>query len=56
MNCYSASIRIKYAEGKKYIILNIPNEKIDAVCKLLPGMKAPTVTPLVEQGWSSLNR
>jgi len=44
----------KNAEGKKYIILNIPNEKIDAVCKLLPGMKAPTVTPLVEQGWSSL--
>ncbi|MBN1463670.1 MAG: ATP phosphoribosyltransferase [Paludibacteraceae bacterium] len=44
----------KNAEGKKYIILNIPNDKIDAVCKLLPGMKAPTVTPLVEQGWSSL--
>ncbi len=44
----------KNAEGKKYIILNIPNDKIDAVCELLPGMKAPTVTPLVEEGWSSL--
>ena len=44
----------KNAEGNKYIIMNIPNDKIPEVCKLLPGMKSPTVTPLVEQGWSSL--
>ena len=45
----------KNAEGKKYIILNIPNDKIEEVCKILPGMKAPTVTPLVKEGWSSLH-
>ncbi len=45
----------KNAEGKKYIILNIPNDKIDAVCELLPGMKSPTVTPLATKGWSSLH-
>ncbi len=45
----------KNAEGKKYILLNIPNDKIDAVCKLLPGMKSPTVTPLKQEGWSSLH-
>ena len=45
----------KNAEGKKYIILNIPNEKISEVCKILPGMKAPTVTPLIKEGWSSLH-
>ena len=44
----------KNAEGKKYIILNIPNDKIEEVCALLPGMKSPTVTPLVQEGWSSL--
>ncbi len=44
----------KNAEGKKYIILNIPNDKIDEACALLPGMKSPTVTPLVQEGWSSL--
>ncbi|MBO6005509.1 MAG: ATP phosphoribosyltransferase [Paludibacteraceae bacterium] len=44
----------KNAEGNKYIIMNIPNDKIPEVCKLLPGMKSPTVTPLVEEGWSSL--
>jgi ATP phosphoribosyltransferase len=45
----------KNAEGKKYIILNVPNDKISQVCKLLPGMKSPTVTPLAENGWSSLH-
>jgi ATP phosphoribosyltransferase len=44
----------KNAEGKKYIILNVPNDKISQVCELLPGMKSPTVTPLLENGWSSL--
>lgn len=44
----------KNAEGKKYIILNIPNDKIEEACALLPGMKSPTVTPLVQEGWSSL--
>jgi len=43
------------AEGKKYIILHIPNEKINEVCKLLPGMKSPTITPLAEKGWSSMH-
>ncbi len=46
---------VKAAEGKKYIILNIPNEKIAEVTKLLPGMKSPTVTPLAESGWSSMH-
>lgn len=45
----------KNAEDKKYIILNIPNDKIDDVCNLLPGMKSPTVTPLVKEGWSSMH-
>lgn len=44
----------KNAEGKKYIILNIPNDKISAVSSILPGMKAPTITPLNTEGWSSL--
>ncbi|MCQ2375173.1 MAG: ATP phosphoribosyltransferase [Salinivirgaceae bacterium] len=44
----------KNAEGKKYIILNIPNNKIQAATELLPGMKSPTVTPLATEGWSSL--
>lgn len=44
----------KNAEGKKYIAMNIPTDKIEEVGKLLPGMKAPTITALDTPGWSSL--
>ncbi len=44
----------KNAEGKKYIVLNIPNDKIADATKLLPGMKAPTITRLETEGWSSM--
>lgn len=46
---------VRAAEGKKYIILNVLNTKIAEVCQLLPGMKSPTVTPLAEDGWSSVH-
>lgn len=44
-------------EGKqnKYILLNAPNSAIESICAVLPGMKSPTVLPLVNEGWSSLH-
>ncbi|WOD43327.1 ATP phosphoribosyltransferase [Hwangdonia lutea] len=39
----------------KYILLNAPNEKIDDIISLLPGMKSPTVLPLAQEGWSSVH-
>lgn len=39
----------------KYILLNAPNESIDPIIKILPGMKSPTVLPLAESGWSSIH-
>ena len=48
------SVTEQIIDGKKYIVLNIPNDKIEAVSKILPGMKAPTITPLNTKGWSSL--
>lgn len=46
---------VRAAENKKYILLNAPNDKIADICALLPGMKSPTVMPLLEEGWSSLH-
>lgn len=46
---------VQKAEGKKYILLNAPNENLDEIIKLLPGMKSPTVLPLAETGWSSIH-
>jgi len=43
------------AKNTKYILLNVPNEKIEAVSQLLPVLKSPTVLPLAEPGWSSLH-
>jgi ATP phosphoribosyltransferase len=44
-------------EGKqnKYILLNAPNAAIEKICSLLPGMKSPTILPLVNKDWSSLH-
>ncbi len=45
---------VQAAKNNKYIILNAPNDAISAIAALLPGMKAPTVTPLATAGWSSM--
>ena len=46
---------VQKAKNNKYILLNVPNDKIQAVSSLLPVMKSPTVLPLAEEGWSSLH-
>uniref|UniRef100_UPI00404AD992 ATP phosphoribosyltransferase n=1 Tax=Flavobacterium sp. TaxID=239 RepID=UPI00404AD992 len=46
---------VKNASENKYILLNAPNESIQKICKVLPGMKAPTILPLAVAGWSSLH-
>ncbi|MRX63952.1 ATP phosphoribosyltransferase [Maribacter luteus] len=43
------------ARQSKYVLLNAPNDRLDAVIKLLPGMRSPTVLPLAEEGWSSVH-
>jgi ATP phosphoribosyltransferase len=44
-------------EGRnnKYVLLNAPNEKIEEIVSLLPGMRSPTVLPLAAEGWSSIH-
>ncbi|MEM0516786.1 ATP phosphoribosyltransferase [Aequorivita flava] len=39
----------------RYVLLNVPNDKIDEIIKILPGMKSPTLLPLAEEGWSSIH-
>ena len=43
------------AKESRYILLNAPNDKIDAISKILPVLKSPTVLPLNKEGWSSLH-
>lgn len=41
--------------NSRYILLNAPNDKLEAVINVLPGMRSPTVLPLAEKGWSSVH-
>ena len=43
------------AKESKYILLNAPNDKIEAISNILPVLKSPTVLPLNKEGWSSLH-
>ena len=46
---------VRKAKNTKYILLNAPNNKLDAICKILPGMKSPTILPLADKNWSSVH-
>jgi len=46
---------VEKGRGKKYILLNAPNDKLDQIIKVLPGMTSPTIMPLARSGWSSLH-
>ena len=46
---------VQQAQTNKYILLNAPNEKIEAISRILPGIKSPTILPLAKNGWSSLH-
>jgi len=43
------------ARNSKYILMNVPNDKIDAVGKILPVLRSLTVLPLAQEGWSSVH-
>jgi ATP phosphoribosyltransferase len=46
---------VKKAKKNKYVLLNSPNDQLDKIIALLPGMKSPTVLPLASPGWSSVH-
>jgi ATP phosphoribosyltransferase len=45
---------VRTAKNNKYILLNAPNHQLENIAAVLPGMKSPTVVPLAEEGWSSV--
>ena len=46
---------VKNAEDKKYVLMNVPTDKVKEVVDILPGAKSPTVMPLATEGWSSVH-
>lgn len=43
------------SRGKKYILMNIPQDAVDKATAILPAMRSPTVMPLASEGWCSLH-
>ncbi|AKA36304.1 ATP phosphoribosyltransferase [Flagellimonas lutaonensis] len=43
------------ARQNRYVLMNVPNDKLKEVTAILPGMRSPTVLPLAEKGWSSVH-
>ncbi len=46
---------VQRGKNKKYILLNAPNENLEEIISLLPGMRSPTVVPLADKNWSSVH-
>lgn len=46
---------VKSAEDKKYVLMNVPTDKVEDIVAVLPGAKSPTVMPLAQEGWSSVH-
>lgn len=46
---------VRRARENKYILLNAPDDRLEQIAKILPGINSPTVLPLLREGWSSLH-
>lgn len=46
---------VKEAEGKKYVLMNAPKDKLEDIVSVLPGIKSPTIMPLADSGWCSIH-
>ena len=46
---------VKAADDKKYLLMNVPADKVDEVLAVLPGIKSPTVLPLADPNWRSVH-
>ncbi|MDG1276397.1 MAG: ATP phosphoribosyltransferase [Algoriphagus sp.] len=46
---------VQKGKSNKYVLLNAPNESIDKIISLIPGMRSPTILPLAQPGWSSVH-
>ncbi len=46
---------VQKGKSNKYVLLNAPNESLDKIISLIPGMRSPTILPLAEEGWSSVH-
>lgn len=46
---------VRNSRGLKYLLMNIPNDRIEEAIRIIPAMRSPTILPLAQEGWSSMH-
>ena len=46
---------VRDSRNMKYLLMNVPNDRIDEAIAILPAMRSPTILPLAQSGWSSMH-
>ena len=46
---------VQTGKSNKYVLMNAPNDSIQRIIELIPGMRSPTILPLAQAGWSSIH-
>ncbi|GAB3224650.1 ATP phosphoribosyltransferase [Algoriphagus aestuariicola] len=46
---------VQTGKSNKYVLMNAPNDSIQRIIELIPGMRSPTILPLAQEGWSSIH-
>ncbi|PKO99501.1 MAG: ATP phosphoribosyltransferase [Bacteroidetes bacterium HGW-Bacteroidetes-8] len=46
---------VERSRGMKYLLMNLPEDKLDEATGILPGMRSPTILPLAQKGWCSIH-
>ncbi|NCB97591.1 MAG: ATP phosphoribosyltransferase, partial [Bacteroidia bacterium] len=46
---------VERSKGMKYLLMNLPENKVNDVASILPGMRSPTILPLAQEGWCSVH-
>lgn len=46
---------VRESRNMKYLLMNVPNDKIEDAIRIIPAMRSPTILPLAQEGWSSMH-
>ncbi len=46
---------VERSRGMKYLLINLPENKIEEASRITPGLRSPTILPLAQQGWCSMH-
>lgn len=46
---------VERSRGMKYLLINLPQSKVEEAARITPGLRSPTILPLAQSGWCSMH-